>query len=141
MEVITLNIILDVECCAAYEKVVPIIRKIKIISRKEVSELTTSGWICQADSLRSIVTTISIVPVRIAKDKSLQQRFVDFKPYLLRCRLRAVSVVKVDNTDAVVCIVDGGHIDIHISRGVSLPGQQDLSLLRRQVGDHDHNLE
>ena len=64
MKVITLNIILDVEGCAAYEKIIPIIRKIKIIGRKEVSELTTGSWICQADCLWSIVTTISIVPVR-----------------------------------------------------------------------------
>ena len=66
MKVITLNIILDVEGCAADEKIIPIIRKIKIIGRKEVSELTTSSWICQADCLWSIVTTISIVPVRDA---------------------------------------------------------------------------
>ena len=66
MKVITLNIILNVECCAADEKIIPIIRKIKIIGRKEVSELTTGSWICQADCLWSVVTTISIVPVRDA---------------------------------------------------------------------------
>ena len=62
MKVITLNIILDVKCCAAYQKVIPIIFKIKIIGSKEVSVLTASGWICQADCLWSIATTISIIP-------------------------------------------------------------------------------
>ena len=65
LKVIALNIVLDVESCAADEEGVSIALKIIIIGSKEVGELTAHWRVGQAHCLWAIVTSFSVIPKKL----------------------------------------------------------------------------